>query len=156
MLNIPEETSYQERVQISRQEEIWQERHLHMFDAIEAKEEGPKREEELKRFWWAFKNDNFTSMYGQEMDAVVDQHLSAEEAERAVRQAQEVEIAEEEDFSEEEESSKEEDHDKEDIEEDKTNKLKRGAYSTAFAIIKTAFKLMDEVDEDLWIGGSGA
>ena len=93
-----------------------------MFDAIEAKEEGPKREEELKTFWWAFANDNFTLMYGQEMDAVVDQKLSAEEAERAVRQAQEVEIVEEEDLSEEEESSEEDDHHKEDIEEDKTNR----------------------------------
>ena len=74
-----------------------------MFDVIEAKEEGPEREEELKRFWWAFKNDNFTLMYGQEMDAVVDQKLSAEEAERAVRQTQIVEIVEEEDLSEEEE-----------------------------------------------------
>ena len=44
----------------------------------------------------------------------------------------------------------------EDIAEDKTSHLKRGPYSTAFAIIKTAFKMMDEVDEDLWIGESGA
>ena len=73
MMNFPEETSYQERVMICRQEEIWQERHLHMFEAIEAKEEGPEREEELKRFWWAFKNENFTLMYGREMDAVVNQ-----------------------------------------------------------------------------------
>ena len=29
-------------------------------------------------------------------------------------------------------------------------------YPTAFAIIETAFKMMDEVDEDLWIGDSGA
>ena len=88
MMNIPEEMSYQERGRICRQEEIWQERHWHMFDMIEAKEQGPKREEELRRFWGAFKNDNFTLMYGQEMDAVVDQKISAEEAERAVRQAQ--------------------------------------------------------------------
>ena len=127
-----------------------------MFDTIESKEEGPKREEELKRFWWAFENDNFTLIYGQEMDAVVDRKLSAEEAERAVRQAQEVEIAEEEDLSEEEESSEEEDHHKEDIEEDKTNRLNRDPYPTAFAIIETAFKMMDKVDEDLWIGDSGA
>ena len=60
---------------------------------------------------------------------------------------------EEEDLSEEEESSEEEDHHKEDIEEDKTNKPKRGPYSTAFA---TAFKMMDKVDEDLWIGDSAA
>ena len=46
-----------------------------MFDMIEAKEEGPEREEEQKRFWWAFQNDNFILMYGQEMDAVVDQNL---------------------------------------------------------------------------------
>ena len=74
MMNFPEETSYQERVQMCRLEEICQERHLHMFEATEAKEEGPKREEELKRFWWAFKNDNFTIMYGQEMNAMVDQN----------------------------------------------------------------------------------
>ena len=43
-----------------------------------------------------------------------------------------------------------------DIAEDKTNHPKRGPYSTAFATIKTAFKMMDEVDEDLWIGDSGA
>ena len=58
-------------------------------------------------------------MYGQEMDVLVDRKLSAEEAERAVGQAQEVELAEEEDLSEKEESSEEEDHHKEDIEEDK-------------------------------------
>ena len=101
MMNIPEEMSYQERVRICRQEEIWQERHWHMFDAVKAKQEGPKREEELRRFWCAFENDNFTLMYGQEMDAVVDRKISAEEAERAVRQAQEDEIDEEEDLSEE-------------------------------------------------------
>ena len=132
MMNIPEAMSYRERVRICRQEEIWQERHWYMFNAIEAKEEGPEREEELKRFWWAFENDYFTLMYGQEMDAVVDQKLSAEEAERAVRQGQEVEIVEEEDLSEEEESSEEEDHHKEDIEEDKTNKPNRDPYPTAF------------------------
>ena len=43
MMNIPEEMSYQERVWICRQEEIWQERHQQIFDAIEAKEEGPER-----------------------------------------------------------------------------------------------------------------
>ena len=79
---------------------MWQEGHWHMFDAIEAKEQGAEREEELRRFWWAFKNDNSTLMYGQEMDAVVNQKICAEEAERAVRQAQEVEIEEEEDLSE--------------------------------------------------------
>ena len=55
-----------------------------MFNAIEAKEKGTKKEEELKNFWWAVSNDNFTLMYGQEMDAVVDQKIRAEEAERAV------------------------------------------------------------------------
>ena len=44
----------------------------------------------------------------------------------------------------------------EDIAEDKTNHPKRGLYSTAFATIETAFKMMDEVDEDLWIGDRGA
>ena len=101
-------------------------------------------------------NDNFTLMYGQEMDAVVNQKLSAEEEERAVGQAQEVEIAEEEDLLEEEESSEEEYHHKEDIKEDKTNKPNRGPYPTVFAIIETTFKMMDKVDEDLWIGDSGA
>ena len=42
-----------------------------MFEAIGAQEQGPKREE-LRRFWWAFENDNFTLMYGQEMNAMVD------------------------------------------------------------------------------------
>ena len=37
MLNIPEETSYRERNRISRREEIWQERHLLMFEAIDGK-----------------------------------------------------------------------------------------------------------------------
>ena len=55
-----------------------------MFDMIETKEEGPEREEGQKWFWWAFQNDNLILMYGQEMDAVVDQKLSAEEAEDAV------------------------------------------------------------------------
>ena len=62
----------------------------------------------------AFKNDKFTLMYGQEMDAMVNQKSSAEEAKRAVRQAQEIEIEEEEDLSGEEESSEEEGHHKED------------------------------------------
>ena len=44
----------------------------------------------------------------------------------------------------------------EDIADDKTNHQKWGAYSTAFATIETAFKMMDEVDEDLWISDSGA
>ena len=91
-----------------------------MFEAIEAKEQGPKREEELRRFCWAFENDNFTLMYGQEMNAMINQKISTEEAEGVVRQAQQVEIEEEEDQSEEEESSEEEGHHKEDIEEDKT------------------------------------
>ena len=70
-------------------------------------------------------------MFSQEMDAVVDQKISAEKAERAMGQAQEVEIEEEEDLSKEEESSEKEDHHKEDIEEDKTNNPKRSPYSTA-------------------------
>ena len=150
MLNIPEETSYRERNMICRREEIWQERHWHMFEAIEAKEQGPEREEELRRFWWAFENDNFTLMYGQEMNALIDHKISMEEAERAVRQAQQ------EDLSKEEESSEEEGHHKEDIEEDKTNKTNRDPYPTAFAIIDTTFIMMDKVDEDLWIGDSRA
>ena len=84
---------------------------------------------------------------------------STEEAERAVRQTQQIEIEEEEeDLSKEEESSEEEGHHKEDIEEDKTNKLNTDTYTytTAFAIIETTFNMMDEVDEDLWIGDSGA
>ena len=48
MLKVPEETSYQERIQICRQEEIWQERYLRMHNAIEAKEEGKAKEEEMK------------------------------------------------------------------------------------------------------------
>ena len=155
-MNIPEETSYRERNRICRQEEIWQERHWHMFDMIETKEQGPEREEELRRFWWGFKNDNFTLTYGQEMDAVVDQKISAEEAERAVKQAQEVEIEEEEDLSKEEENSEEEDHHKEDIEEEKTNRPNRDPNPTPVAIIETTFNMMDKVDEDLWIGDSGA
>ena len=121
MLNIPEEMSYRERNRICRREVIRQERHQHMFEAIVAKEQGPQREEELRRFWWAFENDNFTLMYGQELNALIDCKISMEEAERAVRQAQRVEIEEEKDLSEEEESSEEEGHHKEDIEEDKTN-----------------------------------
>ena len=88
MLNIPEETSYRERNRICRRQEIWQERHQHMFEVFDAKEQGPKREEEMRRFWWAFKNDNFTLMYGQEMNALIDCKISTEEAERAVRQDQ--------------------------------------------------------------------
>ena len=110
----------------------------------------------MRRFWWAFDNDNFTLMYGQEMNALIDCKISLQEAEGAVRQAQQVEIQEEEDLSEEEESSEEEVHHKEDIEEDKTNKLNRDPNQTAFAIIETTFNMMDEVDEDLWIGDSGA
>ena len=49
MLNIPEETSYRERNRICRREEIWQERHWHMFETIDAKEQGPKTEEEMRR-----------------------------------------------------------------------------------------------------------
>ena len=100
-------------------------------------------------------SDNFTLMYGQEVDALADWKISAEDANKAVREAQEVEVEEEEDLSKEEDSSEEEDHHVEDIAEDKTNHPKRGPYSTAFAIIKTAFKMTDEVDEDFWIGDSG-
>ena len=148
--------SYRERNRLCRREEIWHERHWHMFEAIDEREQGPEREEEMRRFWWAFDNDNFTLMYGQEMNALIDHKISMEEAERAVRQAQQVEIQEEEDLSKEEESSEEEFHHKVDIEEDKTNKLNRDPNPTAFAIIETTFNMMDEVDEDLWIGDSGA
>ena len=110
----------------------------------------------MRRFWWAFDNDNFTLIYGQEMNALINCKISMEEAERAVRQAQRVEIQEEEDLSKEEESSEEEVHHKEDREEDKTNKLNRDPYPAAFAIIETTFNMMDNVDEDLWIGDSGA
>ena len=58
-----------------------------MFEAIEANEQGPQREEELRRFLWAFENDKFTLMYGQEMNAMINKKISTEEAERAVRQA---------------------------------------------------------------------
>ena len=126
-----------------------------MFEAIEARE-GPEREEELRRFWWVFENDNFTLRYGQEMNAMIDQKISAEEAERAVRQAQQVEIEEEEDLSKKEESCEEEGHHKKDIEEDKTNKPNRDTYPTTFAIVERTFNMMDKVDEDLWIGDSGA
>ena len=95
-------------------------------------------------------------MYGQEVDALADHKISPEEANRAVREAQEVDVEEEEDLSEEEESSEEEDHHMEDIADDKTNHQKWGAYSTAFATIETTFKMIDEVDEDLWISDSGA
>ena len=155
MLNIREETSCGERKRICRREEIWQERHQHMIEAIGKKEQGPEREEEMRRFWWEFDNDNFTLMYGQEMNALIDHKICTEEEENAVRQAQQVEIQEEEDLSE-EDSSEEEVHHKEDIEEDKTNKPNRDTYPTAFAIIETTLDLMDEVDEDLWIGDSGA
>ena len=84
-------------------------------------------------------SDNFTLMYGQEVDALADQKISAEEANKAVRKAQEVDVEEEEDLSEEEESSEEEDHRMEDIAEDKTNHPKRGPYSMAFATIETVF-----------------
>ena len=156
-MKVPEETSYQERVRICRQEEIWQERHLHIYNAIESKEEGKARAEEMKKFWWPMNSDNVTLMYGQEVDAMADHKISAEEANKAVREGQKVDVEEEEGLSEEEESSEEEDdHQMENIAEDKSNHPKRGPYSTSFATIKTAFKMMDEVDEDLWIGDSGA
>ena len=155
-MKVPEETSYQERVWIWRREEIWQERHLHIYNAVESKEEGKSREEEMKKFWLSMNSYNFTLMYGQEVDGLADHKISAEEANKAVREAQEVDVEEEEGLSEEEESSEEEDHHMEDIAEDKTIHPKRVPYSTSFATIKTAFKMMDEVDEDLWIGESGA
>ena len=34
--------------------------------------------------------------------------------------------------------------------------MNRDPYQTAFAIIETTFSMMDKVDEDLWIGDSGA
>ena len=126
MLKVLEETSDQERIWICRQEEIWQQRHLHIYKAIEAKEEGKSQEEEMKNFWWSTNSDTFTLMYGQEVDALADHKISAEEANKAVREAQEVDVEEEEDLSEEEESSEEEDHHMEDIAEDKTNHPKRG------------------------------
>ena len=49
-------------------------------------------------------SDNFTLMYGQEVDALADHKISAEEANKAVREAQEVDVEEGEDVSEEEES----------------------------------------------------
>ena len=67
-------------------------------------------------------SDNFTSMYGQEVDALTYQKLSAEEAIKAAREAQEVDVEEAEDVSEEEESSEEEDLHMEDIAEDKINR----------------------------------
>ena len=87
MLKVPEETSYQERIQICRQEEIWQERHLHIYNAIEANEEGKSKEEEMKKFWWSMNSDSFTLMYGQEVDALADKKISAEEANKAGRGA---------------------------------------------------------------------
>ena len=48
MLKVPEETSYQERIWICRQAEIWQERYLHIYNAIETKEDGKSKEEEMK------------------------------------------------------------------------------------------------------------
>ena len=48
MLKVTEETSYQERIWICRREEIWQERYLHIYNAIETKEKGKVKEEELK------------------------------------------------------------------------------------------------------------
>ena len=54
-------------------------------------------------------DDNFTLMYGQEVDVLADCKISAEEANKAAREAREVDVEEEEDLSEEEKSSKEED-----------------------------------------------
>ena len=72
MLKVPEETSYQERIWICRREEIWQETYLHIHNAIETKEEGNAKEEEMQKFWWSMHNDNFTLMYGQEVDALAN------------------------------------------------------------------------------------
>ena len=79
MLNIPQETSYRERNRIYRSEEIWQERHWHMLEVVEAREQGSKGEE-LRWFSWAFENDNFSLMYGQEMNALIDHKIRMEEA----------------------------------------------------------------------------
>ena len=57
-------------------------------------------------FWWAFENDNFTLMYGQELNAMINRKISTEEAETTVRQAQQVEIEEEENLSEEKKALK--------------------------------------------------
>ena len=57
------------------------------------------KEEEMKKFWWSMKSDNFALMYGKKMDVLADQKISAEEAHKAVREAQEVEVEEEEDIS---------------------------------------------------------
>ena len=95
MLKVPKETSYQERIWICRQEEIWQEKHLHIYNAIEANEEGNSKEEEMKKFWWSMNSDNFTLMYGQEVDALADCKISAEEADKAAREAQEIDVEEE-------------------------------------------------------------
>ena len=110
----------------------------------------------MKKFGWSINSDSFTLMYGQEVDALADKKISAEEANKAGRGAQEIDVEDENDLSEEEESSEEEDHHMEDIAEDKTNHPKRGPYSTAFATIETAFKMMDEVDVYLWIGDRGS
>ena len=55
-------------------------------------------------------SDNFPLTYGQEVDTQADQKISAEEADRAAGEAQEVEIEEDQDLSKEEGSSEEEDH----------------------------------------------
>ena len=43
-------------------------------------------------------SDNFTLMYGKEVDALADQKISAEEANKAVREDQEVDVEEEDDL----------------------------------------------------------
>ena len=55
----------------------------------------------MKEFWWSINSDNFTLMYGQEVDALADCKISAEEANRAAREAQEGYVEEAEDRSEE-------------------------------------------------------
>ena len=82
----------------------------------------------MKKFWWSNNSDNFTFMYGQEVDALADHKISAEETNKAVREAQEVDVEDKEDLSEEEGSSEDEDQYMEDIAEHKTNHPKRGPY----------------------------
>ena len=72
MLKVPEETSYQERIWICRREEIWQETYLHIHNAIEINGEGNAEEDEMQQFWLSMHNDNFTLMYGQEVDALAN------------------------------------------------------------------------------------
>ena len=63
---------------------------MHIYNAIDTKEEVKAKEEEMKKFWWSINSDNFTLMYGQEMDTLANHKTSAEEAERSAGEAQEV------------------------------------------------------------------